>query len=162
MAKHDLIDRQVSEGKDLLCKFLLWEKQLNAYQSSLQLTWNSIPAEKSNFAMLPQTQGVYAFVVKPGVANLDWAGYILYIGKTESQTFRERFPQYFYEKNREKPRLWVRRMFKHWPNKLFYYYAETPASDADATEAELLKALMPPHNERFPGRLAAVKKEIYR
>ena len=162
MAKHDLVDRQVSEGRDLICKFLLWENQLNAYNLTVHLSWKSIPALRTNASLLPKTQGVYAFVIKPCIANLDWAGYILYVGKTEDQTFRARFPQYFYEQERTKPRLWVRRMFKYWPNRLYYYFAETTANDADTAEAELLKALLPPNNEKFPGRLAAIKKEIYR
>lgn len=162
MSKHDLVDRQVSEGRDLLCKFLLWERQFRSYGLDLELNWRSIRALRDNASALPQSQGVYAFVVKPSVANLHWAGYILYVGKTEDQTFRERFPQYFAEQKREKPRLWVRRMFKFWPNCLYYYFAETAANDADRAEEELLKALVPPNNERFPGRLAVIKKEIYR
>lgn len=162
MSKHDLVDRQVSEGKDRLSRFLLWEQQFNSFDLNLNLNWQSIQALQKNAALLPKTQGVYAFVVKPGIANLDWAGYILYIGKTENQTFRVRYPQYFHEQNRDKPRSWVRRMFKFWPSRLYYYFAETTAADADKAESELLKALMPPNNERFPGRLASIKKEIYR
>ena len=44
---------------------------------------------------------------------------------------------------------------------LYYYFAPVSASDARIAEEELLVALLPPNNERFPGELAKIKKEIY-
>lgn len=162
MAKHDLIDREISEGRDRVIRFALWDKQWNKFISPVPLHWNHIQAVKSLKKTLPPKQGVYCFVVRPEIAGMNWAGYVLYVGKTERQTFRERFPQYFDEVKKKKPRLWVRSMLRMWPKHLFYYYAETPPSEAGKAEDALLAALMPPNNERLPGTLAAIKKEIYR
>jgi len=160
--KHDLIDRQISEGTDYLTRFCLWEKQFKAYAPPRQLVWKSIPAKITQKQQLPKTQGVYAFVVKPNPVELSWSGYILYVGKTEAQTFQSRFQQYFNEPKKKKPRYWVSKMLKLWKNNLHYYYAETPAIEAGIFEDALLKALLPPNNERFPGTLGKLKKEIYR
>ena len=160
--KHDLIDRQISEGTDYLTRFCLWEKQFKTYAPPRQLSWKSIPAKITQKQHLPKTQGVYAFVVKPSPVELAWSGYILYVGKTEAQTFQARFQQYFNEPKKKKPRYWISKMLKLWKNNLHYYYAETPAKDAGVFEDALLEALLPPNNERFPGTLGKIKKEIYR
>jgi len=162
MSKHDLTDREISEGRDYVRRFCLWEKQFRGFPKSLSLDWKSIPAKKFNKENLPNDkQGVYAFVVKPNIGNITWGGYILYVGKTEKQVFQSRFLQYFNETKKDKPRFWVSEMLKLWKESLFYYYAETPAADADKIENALLEALLPPNNEVFRGKLRNIKKEIY-
>ena len=161
MAKHDLINRQVSNGRDCVRKFCLWERQFKTYKPGIPLNWNCIKAKSSEKNQLPKAQGVYAFVVHPNPDEIVWGGYILYIGMTESQTFPARFQQYFNEPKRSKPRYWVAEMFSLWKDHLYYYYATTSSADAAKAEAVLLTALVPPNNERFPGTLAKIKKEIY-
>lgn len=161
MSKHDLNDRYVSEGRNYVRKFCIWERQFKKYQSNTPLNWKCIPAKKGNAPSLPERQGVYAFVVKSQIANLSWSGYILYVGMTEKQTFSERFAQYFAETKRAKPRYWIKEMFQLWKKHLFYYYAETSVGDAKKIEDDLLEALLPPNNEKFPGTIGKVKKEIY-
>lgn len=161
MAKFDLTNRQISKGRDCVRRFCLWEQQFKSFRPKGALVWHCVPAKASKKSMLPKTQGVYAFVVKPHIIELDWSGYIVYVGKTESQNFQTRFQQYFDEPKRTKPRLWVAEMFKLWKNNLYYYYASTSATDASRFEDALLSALLPPNNERFPGTLGKMKKEIY-
>ena len=162
MAKQDLHDRTISDGRDVVRKFCLWEKQLDGYSLPFPLKWKRIQAKKTNKSSLPDSQGIYAFVVRPEIANLDWCGYVLYVGKTKSQTFPKRFSQYFTEPNRKKPRLWVGEMLELWKDYLYYYYAETDSTKATRAEDELLKALLPPNNEKFLGGLGKIKKEIYK
>lgn len=160
--KHDLIDRQISKGTDYLTRFCLWEKQFKTYAPPKSLVWKSIPAHINKKNSLPKAQGVYAFVVKPNSEELSWSGYILYVGKTEAQTFQARFQQYFNEPKKKKPRYWVSKMLSLWKSNLYYYYAETDATEAGQFEDALLEALLPPNNEIFPGTLGKLKKEIYR
>lgn len=161
MAKHDLINREVSEGRDYVRRFCLWEKQLNSFNPSVQLNWSCVAAKSSERSKLPNSQGVYAFVVRPHPELFDWAGYILYVGMTENQSFPVRFQQYFNEPNKKKPRFWVSEMLSLWETNLYYYYAPLSAVDSVKAEDELLSALIPPNNERFPGELGKIKKEIY-
>ncbi|WP_038160117.1 hypothetical protein [Verrucomicrobium sp. BvORR106] len=133
-----------------------------AFNPTVKLDWKSIQAKKQNKGQLPNAQGVYAFVVRPDNVNIAWCGYILYVGKTEAQSFQTRFQQYFDEVNASKPRFWVGEMLKLWENNLYYYFAALSEKDAGKAEDELLEALMPPNNERFPGKLGKLKKEIYR
>lgn len=162
MAKYDLVNREISTGRDNVRKFCLWEKQFSSYNFPTPLLWKSVKAKKENGGQLPASQGVYAFVVRPAIADLDWCGYILYVGQTESQTFKKRYAQYFSEPRKRKPRLWVGEMFTLWKTHLYYYYAELDAEDAVEAEDALLTALLPPNNERFPGDLGKIKKEIYK
>lgn len=161
MAKHDLINREVSEGRDYVRRFCLWEKQFRSFSPSFKLDWKCIEAKSSEKAKLPNEQGIYAFVVRPHAAILDWAGYILYVGMTENQSFPVRFQQYFNEPKKKKPRFWVSEMLSLWKSNLYYYYAPLNPSDATMAENELLVALVPPNNERFPGEMGKIKKEIY-
>jgi len=162
MAKYDLNDREIQHGHDRVMRFALWEKQYSTYKQSNTLGWERILAKKAHRRNLPTKQGVYAFVVRPEIAQLDFTGYILYVGQTENQNFKVRFGQYLSEGRRGKPRLWVKEMFRRWKHKLFYYYAEMSSIDAAACEEALLSALLPPYNEKFPGNLSKIKKEIYR
>jgi hypothetical protein len=162
MAKHDLTNRQISNGRNYVRKFCLWEKQLATYKLNTALNWRAIKAKKANAINLPVTQGVYAFVVRTCIANMEWSGYILYIGKTDAQTFRRRYSQYFNEPKKKKPRLWVGEMLGLWKKHLYYYYAEVPVAQVDAVERSLLNALVPPNNDQFPADFSRFKKEIYK
>ena len=160
MAKFDFANRQISQGKDTIVRFCLWEKQFSSYKLVTKLNWEKVKADKGNSGKLKKKTGVYAFVVKPDLAFMDWSGYILYIGMTKKQDFPTRFKQYFNEPNKKKPRFWVSGMFERWENNLYYYYA--PTDKPEEVENALLTALLPPYNERFPGDLSKIKKEIYR
>ena len=75
-------------------KFIICPNQWLKYNISVNLNWNCIKYERQNLNNLPDQSGVYAFVAKPCVANLDECNYLLYIGKAQDQTLKIRGSQY--------------------------------------------------------------------
>lgn len=142
----------------------------NFYLSPIQWSACAVPVSLSwtidrystllaNPNLLPDDkQGVYAFIIKPGLPFLTDASYVMYIGKAERQSFRDRFKQYIREKDRAKGRVAIKKLLKLWDDHLWYMYAEVAnISDIERVEDELLAAFMPPGNNKFRAGI-----EIYR
>lgn len=160
---YDLLD-DCNDAKCYCRKFIMWPRQWERYPPSTLLKWQNIRYKKTNLRRLPNSTGVYAFVVRPQVANFDDCNYLLYIGKAKDQTLKTRCPQYLDEIRKPKPRVLIAQMFRLWRKYLFLYYAEVDATKVDITKAEeeLLSAFMPPMNSQLPGKLEAIAKDIYR
>jgi hypothetical protein len=96
--------------------------------------------------------GIYMFYIKG--TNLDFIEkHILYIGRsryTKNQNIRKRAIEYFSEKDR----VLIKKMFRLWSNYLYYrYYASTDNTFIDETEATLIRAILPPMNEKIPDKV---------
>jgi excinuclease UvrABC nuclease subunit len=157
---YDISDAKTGRG---YCRqFILWPAQWAKLPAGLLPTWRSLKYDSSNFHLLPSQPGVYAFVLKPGVANLDLA-YLLYVGKAANQTLSQRCPQYLAELRARKPRMEILDMFLSWG--AFLHLCFTPTADgtqATALERQLLEAWTPPMNKDLPAGLSAVVENIYR
>ena len=117
-------------------------KYLNPLNDNISLEINNLP---NNIG------GVYMFFIK-GV-NLPFIeNYILYIGRalsTDSQNIRKRAKEYFSD-----DRTMIKRMFKHWKNYLYYqYFPDTDNEAIKRNEVQLIRAILPPLNERIPDRI---------
>lgn len=129
----------------------------------LTLNWNKLQFSAANATRVPNDQsGVYSFVVEPGIADHPSAKYLMYIGKVERQTFRERFRQYLREPEQRKRREHIAQMIEKWPNNLWFYYAAVPQiAMIDRLEEELLSAFIPPHNHDFPAEISATIRRVF-
>lgn len=125
----------------------------------VQLKWTTVKYEKSQRDKLPQKQGVYTFVVKPGIVDHPDCSYLLYVGQTEAQNLRTRFLQYFSEERKAKGREHIKYMARLWRKQLWFCCApvDNPTLIADI-ERSLLKAFVPPLNRDFPGVLGKARR----
>jgi hypothetical protein len=156
---YDLV-AEADSGRRFLQAFILWPQQWRRCAALRGVTWRRIKYVPSEIRTLPNAPGIYAFVVSPSVAGAPDFNYLLYIGKAERQTLRQRCSQYRYEPRKRKPRVHIVRMLKNWRSHLHLYYAPV-RGNVTAVEDRLLEAFIPPCNPDLPAELAAIGRLIY-
>ena len=128
------------------------------FKMPIRLKWTVVKYHKNQKDKLPEKQGVYTFIVKPGIADHPECSYLLYVGQTEAQNFKKRFSQYFLEERKTKGREHIKLMARLWKKHLWYCYA--PIDDLSLIsqiEDSLINAFVPPLNRKFPGVLGKAK-----
>ncbi len=136
-----------------LIRMVLAPEHWSNYSSSVKLEWCGEKFENARANHIPKENGVYTFVVKPGIAGHPSCSYLLYVGKAEKQALAIRFKQYLTERQKgdDSRRPHVVEMLKKWDGFLWFYYA-TIKKQSEITEVEnqLLAAFLPPSNRTFP------------
>jgi hypothetical protein len=120
----------------------------------IKLNWQVVRFAEQYASRVPNTCGVYSFLVQPGIANHRHCSYLLYVGETKDQNFRVRYRQYLRDKalGDKSRRPHVAEMLRKWDGYLWFCYARIKNTDAiEAIEEALLKAYLPPTNKDFPG-----------
>ena len=142
----------------------LWEvptKLLHNYP----LNWQTTKFDRANTATLPESTGVYMFVLQAENALLTngQQSYILYVG--QATNLRERFAGYFAYPNSKKPSNQLKRiMILLWEERLQFHYFETPNFTKQALteiEFDLINMTVPPMNNRFRGELINQNVKAY-
>lgn len=121
-----------------------------------RLNWTATKFDKGNAGQIPNDRmGVYSFVVQPGIAEHTACSYLMYVGKAERQSLRERFLQYFDHLSETSRRTNISKMLRLWRDHLWFSFAPVaePAK-IDGTEQALLNAFLPPFNRRYSGVVA--------
>jgi len=107
---------------------------------------------------IPQSSGVYAFVVVPDLFSLYPANGLFYVGKATN--LYNRIGAYISENNKEfakskRPHIW--KMLNQWEGCFKYYYSTTDnVTDAENIEIKLLNAFMPPFNKQYPAETSQI------
>lgn len=154
----DLVDSE-QETPDFqkyrITRFILHPNQWSAYPNRIKLAWEVVKFNSENANLLPtDKKGVYSFILQPGIADHPLLAYPLYIGMTKKQSFQVRYRQYLHEPQHRKPRPLIKEMLTHWSEHLYFVYA--PIEDENIiknVEDDLLIALIPPFNSRFPAEI---------
>lgn len=143
----DLVD----EAKSHLCSLMLWPKRWRAHTSPKSLPWKTLTFTDKSQPNVPNKPGVYAFLVKPSIANLD-VSYLMYIGKTD-RSLRKRFGEYRASIRQYKGRPAVVVFLHKYDGFLHFCCApvESPRSPSKVEE-RLLAAFIPPANKQLPAR----------
>jgi len=143
--------------EDMLLSPRHWKK----CKLSVNLNWTATKFIKGNSSSVPKNKkGVYSFVVKPGVANHVDVAYLLYVGKVEKQSFRDRYQQYLgHFKQGEKSRWFhVATFLNKWQEYLWFYWAPIQKTHSiGPAETKLISSFLPPMNHSYKG---TVKKEV--
>ena len=138
-----------------ITRFILHPDQWSAYPNRIKLAWEVIKFNSENANLLPSDKkGVYSFILQPGIADHPLLAYPLYIGMTKEQSFRARYRQYLHEPRHPKPRPLIKEMLTKWSEHLYFVYA--PIEDENIikdVEDDLLMALIPPRNSKFPAEI---------
>ena len=162
---YDLANKQKKlELLDYSRRFIISPTQWDQYPNTVILSWSCIRFEENYTQQVPNNEkGVYSFVTQPGIANHPQLSYLLYIGKTEKQSFQKRFKQYLDEPKKHKPRTHICEMLTNWQDHLYFYFA--PISNLnliDKVEDELIEALIPPFNDQLPATIQSAARLAYR
>ena len=132
-------------------------------QLPVNLTWKAVKFTDSNARQIPETCGVYTFLVQPSIANHPYCSYLLYVGKAQ-KNFRRRYRQYLQERRSgdEATRPHVTDMLQKWDGFLWFCYAGISQTDLiETVENALLVAYLPPTNKDFPAKVSAKLRRLF-
>lgn len=131
----------------------------------MQLSWQTVPFTIASASQVPEDQqGVYTFVLQPGIADHPACSYLLYVGQTERQNFRTRYRQYLHElrAGEASRRPHITEMLEKWEGYLWFCYAPVNRDDM-ITEIEnaLLAGYLPPSNKDFPAQVSRALRKLF-
>jgi hypothetical protein len=138
--------------------------QWGACSLPVSLSWEAVKFTRDNATSIPKTHGVYTFLVQPGIANHPCCSYLLYVGETESQTFRRRYRQYLREwrAGDQSKRPHVTDMLEKWAGYLWFCFATVRKRNLiEDVENALLTAYLPPSNKDFPAKVSRELRKLY-
>jgi hypothetical protein len=145
-------------------RFILCPDNWGKYPNRLDLDWHDVKFTQDNKELVPRDQaGIYSFVAIPKIANHPACSYLLYIGMTERQNFRDRYSQYLREGSKRKPRWHILNMLTNWSGHLWFYYA--PVSDRSIIsqlEDDLIESFLPPYNYEYPASIRDVMAVLFK
>jgi len=135
-------------------KFILCPEHWEAYRN-VKLDWKKVRFVAAEMKKkLPEKPGLYSFLLQPNVGGHNSIHFLLYIGETTKQTLRERCTDYLPEAKKKKARVTIRSMVRKWPKHLWVYFAAVDdVKIIKQLEEDLLKAYVPPFNQRFTAKV---------
>ena len=156
MGTTDFVDL-VKEAKIHKYEFILWPQRWQQYNPHINCNWSTYPFCQDSVEKIPDEPGVYAFLIQPHIANELDASYLMYVGKT-SRSLKQRFQEYFREaKNSKRGRPKIIMLLQSYAGYLHFSCAVVNQPDEpEQLENELLKAFLPPANDRFPAEVSRV------
>lgn len=153
----DVNDLAIIESHEIKVMFYP-QAWVDSENYSLDWEVTDFPPEPRN--SIPQSAGVYAFVVEPDLFSLSPANGLFYIGKATN--LYQRIGAYISElsKNFERstrPHIW--KMLNRWNGHFKYYYTTTDnVEQAEHFEETMLKALRPPFNKQYDAETSQVMR----
>ncbi|MCF7519390.1 GIY-YIG nuclease family protein [Pseudoalteromonas sp. L21] len=144
----DVIDLAIIESHQIKVMFYpqAWKDSQN-----FVLDWQIVDFPPDPRNLIPNSSGVYAFVVEPNLFSLVPANGLFYIGKATN--LYQRIGAYISELGKDferstRPHIW--KMLNRWNGHFKYYYSTTDnVEQAEQFEEEMLKALRPPFNKQY-------------
>jgi len=140
-------------------RVVFWPERWKEFNPPVSITWNwsSVPFEKTSSLSVPNDKhGLYSFVLCPGVASHPRNYFILYVGKADNMSLRERFRSYFQDMQRVKRPPISYLLMKYAGYLEFCFTPVEEKNDIEGGEQSLLTALMPPFNTTLPGKVSAI------
>jgi hypothetical protein len=113
---------------------------------------------------LPNTKGIYFFIVEPDFKFLPNANYLMYVGKVEgSNTFKKRFYDYVNSIGKKDTRRNIQLLTNLWPENTWVYVFELTTTDDMIVQIEknLFDSIIPPMNNKFSAKIATKSRSIY-
>lgn len=147
----------VKEAKSHTHQFTLWPDRWRGCNLKYSLSWNTYAFSKASISSIPKNPGVYAFLIQPRIASDLNTSYLIYIGM--SKNLRGRFVKYLreFKSKSGRPKI-VSWLFPYTDYLYFSYTLVNPPNTPKSLEDELIKAFIPPANDRFPAEVRRVVK----
>jgi len=166
---YDIVPHVRGRGRRTLADFHIKRMVLSPFQWKacslpVDLSWKAVKFNRPNATNIPKVRGVYTFLVQPGIANHPCCSYLLYVGKTEGQTFRGRYRQYLREwrAGDQSQRPHVTDMLEKWAGFLWFCFAKVQKRNLiEDVENALLTAYLPPSNKDFPAKVSHKLRKLY-
>ena len=147
------VDEMMRHSHEMIMLPRLWSS-LSLQQS---LSWSTFPFNDSSRSLIPDQQGVYAFLILPKIGDLN-VSYLMYIGET-CRTLRERFGEYLLEARSDKIRPKLLRILPLYPDHLVFSCAPLPTDIVPKNvESALINAFLPPGNDDVPATVRRPRK----
>lgn len=156
---NDLV-RQGGEYRLHRYRFILLPRRWNEYEGPNDLDWNCVDFQEENRDAVPREHGIYAFCIRPPIAGDICGAYLLYLGKAEGQTLRDRYGDYVRDIGNENARWKIQRMLAlyHGRDCLYFCYTLVEADNVADLEDNLLAAFDPPANDQVPATIRGVQE----
>lgn len=155
----DLVEAVDEARAHILPGVIFWRKRWEDFRPPVGITWNwiSVPFAKASAQRVPNQQhGLYTFILCPRVADHPKNQFVLYVGKAEKTSLRQRFRHYLQEMEKVK-RSHICYALKKYDSYLeFCFTTVGNQSDIGPGEDALLVALMPPLNKEFPASVSRI------
>jgi hypothetical protein len=155
----DLVEAIDDAKSHVMQRVIFWKQRWTDFAPPAGIVWNwtSVPFAPASANVVPNNQhGLYTFVLCPGVAAHPKNQFVLYVGKAEQTTLRERFQHYFQEMKKVKRPHICYALNKYEGNLEFCFTPVAAQNDIEPGEDALLVALMPPFNEKFPASVSQI------
>jgi hypothetical protein len=144
--------------------FILSPRQWRTEKLDVKLDWAWVRFTEKNVDSVPDTRGLYAFIVEHHPSNFPPHGYIMYVGITgdtsDDRSLRLRFRDYLRERNNGRSKVVV--MLNQFKKNLFFHFAPVPdkSQSLEQIETALLSAIIPPCNESFDATIRQAIKAL--
>lgn len=151
----DLVKEGAFHKKEIILWPMLWKK--HRAQKTDPVTWSVAPFSKLNTKNIPQSPGVYAFLIKPMIPHGLEHGVLIYVGKAD-MSIRDRYAHYLQQApdpllGRPVVAVWLHQ----YEGFLHFAYAEMkPPSKPVGFEERLITALVPTVNRQLPAKIRRV------
>lgn len=155
----DLVEAVDDAKAQIIQRAIFWKRRWIEFAPPAGIAWNwiSVPFESTSAQAVPNNEhGLYTFVLCPKVAAHPKHQVILYVGKADKTTLRQRFQHYIQEMKKVKRSHICYALTKYESYLEFCYTVVTDQNDIDPGEDALLVALMPPFNEQFPASVSQI------
>jgi hypothetical protein len=113
---------------------------------------------------LPNTKGIYFFMVEPNFLFIPHANYLMYVGRVlGGNTFKKRFYDYVSCIGKRNVARNKQLLTNLWPNKTWVYIFELATTDdvIKKIERNLFNSIIPPMNNSFNADIANQSRSIY-
>lgn len=146
MALNDVLNEQ-KELAGYNKTFTLWPKYWEKLKGIADYKWKSCTFDPNNVNLIPDSQGIYSFVINPRFSNHPQR-YLCYIGKTD-RTLKMRYREYLKEMGNEKGRPKLLKLLNLWRGYLEFCYIVLDNEDLSDLEKKFLVAFVPPCNDEY-------------
>lgn len=136
--------------------FLLWPKLWQKWNPPVTLKWRGKPFSGASRSSIPNTPGVYAFVLQPRVPPGVPHSVLMYVGMSD-RPLRQRFGEYLREMADPTGRPAINTMLQMYEGYLHFYCAPVikPGKPKEI-EDHLLETLAPPMNKQYPAAIRRI------
>jgi hypothetical protein len=151
----DIIAQQ-DDLKAHRCTFVLAPKLWATYRNKTVKTWSFSRLRQANRVGIPASSGIYTLLIQPNLARHTECSYLMYIGQAVS--LKRRFGEYLNAERLETGRPKIFRLLNIYDRHIWFGFTNVQKGQLDKVEDDLIKAHLPPCNDKLPTKIAKAAK----
>lgn len=155
----ELIQDVDEAKKHIFQRVIFWRSRWEEFSppAGIAWRWKSVPFTKSSAKYIPDRKhGLYTFVLCPKVAAHPKNHFVLYVGKADRTSLRQRFQQYLQEMKKLKRAQICYALNKYDGYLEFCFTTVRQQGDIAPGEDALISALWPPLNHQYPASVSHI------